>query len=63
MLKEVPDQNFSEQAITEAVELQTSIYVKLEISTVIGGKYYEISVKKTRPQFNPLTASFHHKQL
>lgn len=63
MLKEVPDQNFSEQAITEAVELQTSIYVTLQISTVIGGKYYEIPVKKTRPQFNPLTASFYHKQL
>lgn len=63
MLKEVPDQNFSEQAITEAVELQTTTYLKLEISTVIGGKYYEIPVKKTRPQCNPLIASFYHKQL
>lgn len=50
MLKEAPNQSFSKQAITEAVELQTNIYLKLEINTVMGGKYYEIPVKKTQPQ-------------
>lgn len=52
MLKEVPNQSFSKQAITEGMAMcvQTHIYLKFQISTVTGGKYYEIPVKKTRPQ-------------
>lgn len=63
MLKEPPNQSFSKQAMTEAVELQDTHLSEAWDKYSDVWKYYEIPVKKTRPRFNPFTASFYHKQL